>query len=112
MNATFNAATQITPETPKNPVPIMVVDEGELKAWLAEQQPQIRAWVKANGFEPKAGSLCLIPSKEGKIGRVLYGRNKGAPDIWRIAALPTRLPQASYVLEAGADPAEDVARHR
>jgi len=106
MNATFNAATQITPEVPKSPVPITVVDEADFKEWLAEQQPPIRAWVKSNGFEPKAGSLCLIPSKEGKVGRVLYGRNKDAPDIWRIAALPKRLPPASYVLESGADPAE------
>lgn len=106
MNATFNAAAQITPEAPKSPVPINVVDESDLKKWLAQQQAPIRAWVKSSGFEPKAGSLCLIPSKEGKVGRVLYGRNKTTPDIWRIGALPTRLPPASYVLESGADPAQ------
>ena len=106
MNASFNTAAQITPETPKSPIPIAVVDDTDLKKWLAEQQPPIRAWVKSVGFEPKSGSLCLIPSKEGKVGRVLYGRNKDTPDIWRIASLPNRLPPGSYVLESGAAPAE------
>lgn len=106
MNSSFNTAAQITPETPKSPIPIAVVDDADLKKWLTEQQPPIRAWVKSVGFEPKAGSLCLIPSKEGKVGRVLFGRNKDTPDIWRIASLPDRLPPGSYVLESGAAPTE------
>ncbi len=106
MKATFNAATQITLEAPKNTVPITVVDEADFKVWLGEQKPSSRAWVKSNGFEAGKGSVCLIPGKGGKLGRVLCGRDKVTPDIWRIAALPKHLPPAVYVLESGADPSQ------
>ena len=40
------------------------------------------------------------------MGRILCGRDKDTPDIWRIAALPERLPPGDYALESGADPAQ------
>ena len=106
MNPNFDAATQTAPEPAGDAVPVSVFDAAGLKTWLAGREPRIRAWVDSSGFEAKAGAVCPIPGETGKVERILCGRDDDTPDIWRIAALPERLPPGDYALEAGADPAE------
>ncbi len=105
MDANFAAATQTAPEAGRHAVPISVFDAPGLAAWLAEQPPETGRWVRANGFKPKAGAFCPLPGPDGRIARILCGRDAETPELWRIAALPARLPPGSYRLEAGADPA-------
>ena len=106
MNPDFQAATRTAPEPAGNAVPISVLDKPSLETWLAEQPPEIGAWVQSTDFEAKAGAVCLLPDNSGKVARILCGRDDDTPDIWRIAALPERLPPGDYALETGADPAE------
>ncbi len=106
METSFAAATQTVPEIAAGATPISVFDDTALKTWLAEQPPEIGAWVQSTGFAAKAGSVCPVPGKDGKIGRILCGRDEDTPDIWCIAALPERLPAGDYVLDSGADPAQ------
>lgn len=106
MSTKFDTATQTAPEPADDAVPVSVFDAAGLKAWLAGQEPRIRAWVDSSGFEPKAGAFCPIPGEAGNVARVLCGRDADTPDIWRIAALPERLPPGNYALEVGADPAQ------
>ncbi len=106
MTESFDAATQTAPEPADDAVPVSVFDKGSLETWLAGQEPRIRAWLDSSGFEPKAGSVCPIPDDAGNVERVLSGCDADTPDIWRIAALPDRLPPGDYALERGADPAD------
>ena len=106
MDPNFDAATSTAPEPAHDAVPISVLDAAGLKAWLAGREPRIRAWVDSSGFEAKAGAVCPIPGETGHVERILCGRDIDTPDIWRIAALPERLPPGSYALESGADPAQ------
>ncbi|MDE0704243.1 MAG: hypothetical protein OXH59_11010 [Rhodospirillaceae bacterium] len=106
MDPNFDAATQTAPEPAGDAVPVSVFDAAGLKAWLADREPRIRAWIDSSGFEAKAGAVCPVPGETGKVERILCGRDTDTPDIWRIAALPERLPPGDYALETGADPAE------
>ena len=106
METSFDAATQTAPEAATDAVPISVFDETGLKTWLAGQPPEIGAWVQSTGFEAKAGSFCPVPGADGKVGRILCGRDRETPNLWRVAALPEQLPAADYVLKSGADPAQ------
>ena len=51
--------------------------------------------VRAQGFEAKAGQVCLLPDPDGEPRTVAIGLD---PDdsLWTYAALPRRLPLASY----------------
>ena len=106
MGTPFDTATQTAPEIAAGAIPISVFDDAGLKAWLAEQPPETVAWVQSTGFEARSGPVCAVPGKDGRIGRILCGRDEDAPEIWRIAALPDRLPVADYLLDSGADPAQ------
>ena len=106
MDPNFDAATSTAPEPAGEAVPISVLDAGELEAWLAGREPRIRAWVDSSGFEAKAGAVCPVPGAAGNVERILCGRDADTPDIWRIAALPERLPPGDYALDSGADPAQ------
>ena len=108
MDRSLEIATQTAPKPAGNAVPISVFDAAGLKAWLAGQEPRIGAWIESSGFEPKADAFCPIPGEDGNVERVLCGRDANAPDIWRIAALPERLPPSDYALDSGADPAAAV----
>ena len=106
MTPKLATAAQTAPEPAGDAVPVSVFDGPELKAWLAGQQTRVRAWVDSSGFEPKTGAVCPVPGEAGTVERVLCGRDADTPDIWRIAALPERLPPGDYALESGADPAQ------
>ena len=106
MDPNFAAATQTAPEPAGDAVPVSVFDAAGLKVWLADREPRIRAWVDSSGFEAKAGAVCPVPGETGKVERILCGRDTDTPDIWRIAALPERLPPGDYALDSGADPAQ------
>ena len=106
MNPNFDAATQTAPEPAGDAVPISVFDKESLETWLAGRESRIRAWVDSSGFEAKAGAVCPVPGETGSVERILCGRDDDTPDIWRIAALPERLPPGDYAFETGADPAQ------
>ncbi|MDJ0609286.1 MAG: leucyl aminopeptidase family protein [Kiloniellales bacterium] len=79
-------------------IPITLLAEEALDAWLAGQDDAVRRWVAATGFKAKAGSHCLLPEAGGGLARVLAGYD---PDSgpWGLAALPGSLPQVSYRLD-------------
>ncbi len=106
MNPNFDAATQTVPEPAGDAVPVSVFDKESLETWLAGQESRIRAWVDSSGFEAKAGAVCPVPGAAGSVERILCGRDDDTPDIWRIAALPERLPPGDYAFDSGADPAQ------
>lgn len=85
--------------------PIWLVSE---QAWpsIASQLPQnAQAFAKAQGFEGKAGSHCLLPDADGGILGALFGVN-GADakqaDPFLVGKLPTLLPDGLYRFETDA----------
>ncbi|MEQ8699811.1 MAG: leucyl aminopeptidase family protein, partial [Bauldia litoralis] len=85
-------------------VPIRVVTRAELGAWREDQPARVGRWLDASGFGGESGAIALVPAEDGGIETVLVGRTAEAPDLWRLAGLPVRLPDGVYRLESGAEP--------
>ncbi len=89
-------------------VPILPLNRGHWRDWLAGQPPAVRTWIEATGFSAEAGSLCLLPGETGTLERVLFGWDENDP--WSWAQLPAKLPKATYRIDAPlAAPAADWA---
>jgi leucyl aminopeptidase len=85
--------------------PIWLVTE---QTWstIAEGLPQTaQGFAKAQGFDGKAGSHCLLPDADGNLMGVAFGLN-GADakhtDPFLVGKLPTLLPEGVYRFETGA----------
>ncbi len=85
-------------------VPITSLGAGELEAWLAGQEPAVAAWVRANGFKAKAGSILTLADAAGGIGRVLAGIGGNDP-LRDWGGVAERLPAGSYRIDADLDAA-------
>ena len=90
--------------------------EPSLPIWLATGEtwpgiasklpPTAQAFAKAQGFEAKAGSHCLLPDAEGNVLGVAFGLNgedAKRPDPFLVGKLPALLPEGTYRFET--DPA-------
>ncbi|WP_262298694.1 leucyl aminopeptidase family protein [Microvirga sesbaniae] len=82
--------------------PIWLVSE---RTWpeIAGQLPPIaRGFAKAQGFEGKAGSHCLLPNTDGGLAGVVFGLNgtdARHSDPFLVGKLPTLLPDGDYRFE-------------
>jgi leucyl aminopeptidase len=84
---TSDKATDIT---------LQVVTKSSVKKSLDDTD---KNWVEAVGFTGKAGSLCPLPSKDGKVQRVLYGvgqKRPAASDPWWLAIAAEKLQPGTY----------------
>ncbi len=92
--------------------PITPIQTGEFESWLKKQDAATKSWVKGAGFTGAAGSLLLLPGKNGDIAQILFGA--GADDsLYTYADLPAKLPKnkAGYYINAkmSGERATDVA---
>ncbi|MEO1389467.1 MAG: leucyl aminopeptidase family protein [Cyanobacteria bacterium J06634_6] len=74
-------------------IPLNFVDEDQVKREYVHQS----VWLEMSGFTAKAGTYCLIPSKDGELERVLIGKPK-AFDTWTLGKLAQTLPAQKYAL--------------
>ncbi|UVF20605.1 leucyl aminopeptidase family protein [Microvirga terrae] len=85
--------------------PIWLVNEQTWPEIVGQLPPIAQAFAKAQGFEGKAGSHCLLPDTDGGLAGVVFGLN-GADsrhsDPFLVGKLPTLLPDGIYRLETGA----------
>ncbi len=85
--------------------PVWLVTE---QTWptMAEGLPQTAQGVaKAQGFQGKAGSHCLLPDADGNLMGVAFGLNgvdAKHTDPFLVGRLPTLLPEGVYRFETGA----------
>ncbi len=85
--------------------PIWLVSD---QTWpeIASQLPQAaQAFAKAQGFEGKAGSHCLLPDANGEVLGVAFGLNGSDAkhaDPFLVGKLPTLLPDGVYRFETEA----------
>lgn len=79
-------------------LPVHVLKEKQVAAWLKQQPATTRNWLDSNGFKPQAGMVSLIPGKDGAFASAVCVV-ADTPDVWAVAALPAQLPAATYHLE-------------
>ena len=94
-------------------VPIHTASRAGFGKWLAGEAPRARAWLRATGFEGRAGQVSLLAAPDGALERVYLGIpdgddaqamvNDGA--LWAFAACPSSLPEATYAIAGRADAA-------
>jgi leucyl aminopeptidase len=91
-----------------NAIPLHLFKVDEWEAWIASRPDAEQAWAKANDFSAKAGSVCVLPGKDGGITAVLAGMDT---PLWSAGALPGKLPEGDYMLAGAweAEAATDVA---
>jgi leucyl aminopeptidase len=88
----------------KDSIPIYAVDKKKLDGFLSRQSPLVRNWVDATGFDGGTGKRLLVPTRSGKLDRVLVGVGGRGP--WDWAALPKALPEGHYHLAGRRSPGE------
>jgi leucyl aminopeptidase len=88
--------------------PIWLMNEATWPQVAEGLPPAARSFAKAQGFEAKAGSHCILPDAEGGLLGVLFGLDgeeskSGNPFL--VGKLPTVLPEGLYRFETrGPDP--------
>ena len=80
-------------------VPILFVTTANFAQSTQVLDAREQAFLKAAGFEPKAGKHLIVPDAEGKLAGVLFGledADNPARDLFRPGALPGLLPEGTY----------------
>ncbi len=88
----------------KNTVPLLPLQTSEFKSWVKNQSKSTLTWIKSTGFKAKHGEVCLVPSRDGRVSKALFGCGDGTT-IFSWSALPSRLPKGRYVLFGDVDAA-------
>lgn len=87
------------------PVELLPLTKPQFEAWLTQATPAEAAWLAALDFSAQEGRHALLPTVEGRLGRVLLAVEDDSPDLWAFAGLPETLPAGDYVLAASTPPA-------
>lgn len=74
--------------------PIIRQNVDSFRHWLEQQPERVQQWCRANQFEAKANTYCIIPNEQGGLDAVLLGIAED--DFWAGADLSVRLPQGVY----------------
>lgn len=82
-------------DTEPDAVSLTLVTEEAYGRWSTEQSEKLRAWLEANGFEAKAGDLCLFPAPDGGLGGAVAGLGDGS-NRWVTGGLARALPDRCY----------------
>mgnify|MGYP001828625568 FL=1 len=78
-------------------IPLYPVSSSNFEQWLTNLPGLQQKWLKAAGFNAKAGELCSLPDANGE----LHGYAFGMADegwLYQLAPLPAKLPTGRYRL--------------
>ncbi|MBO6825516.1 MAG: leucyl aminopeptidase family protein [Sneathiella sp.] len=92
----------IIPSSDDTPILIEAIEKEDFDSWLSSQSSPVINWVKAQGFEAKAGAHVILPNEEGEISKVAFVTD-GKWDIWSLSKMATSLPKGLYQLSAELD---------
>ncbi|UMA64466.1 leucyl aminopeptidase family protein [Roseivivax marinus] len=95
-------------------LPLTLIEQDGLDAWLADQPDRVKAWVGASSFSGALGTALVIPGEDGAPVAALAGYGSEATRArqrFPLAAVATQLPAGAYRIAAGlpADRAETEA---
>lgn len=97
MTLTFAA-----PESPA--IALHVVSSDSLDAWLMDQDDQVCAWVRANGFTAALGTALMLPAPDGAPAAAVVGYGSAAQrkrNRFNLAAAVPKLAPGVYALAGG-----------
>ena len=81
-------------------VPLWLVSEGALDAWLREQPASVAQWLTACSFKAERHRVALLPGADGSVAGAVLGLGKlvdlGELSLWHTAGLADKLPAADY----------------
>jgi leucyl aminopeptidase len=80
-------------------VPVLFVNPGNIAAATADLGAHGHAFIRAAGYEPKAGRHLLVPAADGKLAAVLFGiepADEPLKDAFRPGQLAALLPPGTY----------------
>tara|TARA_B100001142_G_scaffold298681_1_gene322071 strand:+ start:135 stop:1532 length:1398 start_codon:yes stop_codon:yes gene_type:complete len=83
-------------------IPITPIETAVFAAWLKTQDAAMKRWVKSTGFTGAVGSISLVAGPDGTLSQVLVGveTHQG---LWAYSALPSKLPEGRYEIDARMD---------
>ena len=83
-------------------LPLWLVTDGTLQAWLSERGPEVANWVRANGFLAEKQRVLMLPGASGNPSGAVMGLGSLASvndlKLWHAAGLTDRLAPATYRL--------------
>jgi leucyl aminopeptidase len=89
-------------------LPLWLVTDGTLHAWLAEAAPEVANWVRANGFQAEKQRVLMLPGASGNPAGALVGLGSLASlsdlNLWHSTGLTDRLAPATYRLATALPP--------
>ncbi|MCX7646382.1 MAG: leucyl aminopeptidase family protein [Rhodobacteraceae bacterium] len=90
-------------------LPLHVVPAEEAEAWVAAQPDAHRAWLRAQGFSGRLGSLVLIPGPDGSPAGAAFGWGDAAARArgrFHLAKAAETLPEGPWRIAGALEPAE------
>lgn len=81
--------------------PLHVLSSAGLATWLQDEEPRVRAWAAAMGFEAGAGEILCVPDEGGNLAAAAAGWPGEAArrrDRFPLAAVTAKLPAGRYRL--------------
>lgn len=83
-------------------IPLTPVTPKRLSAWRDSLDDHHKAWVDANGFKGKAGTVCMLGSPDGVVVAAAAGfPDDGGHSIWEWSKVAKALPLATYRITSG-----------
>jgi leucyl aminopeptidase len=95
--ASSSVQSLVEPTSNATVTTIECISKGSFDSWLASQSTTVSTWVTATQFKGKDGEICVVPSSEGGIDRVICGVDN-PEELWAYAGLPSKLPAGTYSL--------------
>ncbi len=89
----------------KDGIPLYAVNPANYEQWLANQPGVQQKWLKASGFQAKAGELCSLPDSNGELHGYAFGMAEQGW-LYQLAPLPAKLTAGHYRLVADWSPAQ------
>lgn len=84
--------------TSKSAIPITIIPQMEMEAWLTKQDKHVKNWLQATQFKAEAGSFSLVPNESGKLTKILCCISD-MKHFWGVGSLPLNLPEGDYYFE-------------
>ena len=85
-------------DAPEDAIEILVTTPKDLDEARSSMNESERQWLATNDFAAKAGQVCLLPTNNGRLGKVLFGAPKDATErsALQYGKLTKALPAGTY----------------
>jgi leucyl aminopeptidase len=85
----------------KDAIPLWLIGEAQLPAFLKGLEPHAAAWLAGHGFQAERARVMTVPGARGQVAFAVAGlgaASEAAPSLWDGAACAERLPAGHYAL--------------